>query len=419
MGSQVAITLINLATGVVTARLLGSEGRGIFAAVTTWPQLYALIALAGVGNAIVFRMRRFPQDKAAVAGAALLIWAVATTLVIGFAFAIMPIMMRQYDAETIFIARVCLFGVFVNGLQMLIKQSFVGISQFGVFNIIGILSQLTYLVVLLAIAATVGLTPLGAITALMGSALFSLIIFLPIFFRRIGPRLTGLGETFRGLSSYSIRGATLDIVYALSAFSDKLALIPLLPARDLGLYVVAYSFSRLVQMALPAINSVIFSNMAGRDRHGAKELHDNVYRFLATTLLLGCLSLFVIGKPVMTFVYGEEFSSAAMLFNILLVEAALSVLSQVTIQLFMSLDRPGVVSIIQATVMALSIAVMLVLVPRYGALGAACGMLFAAVVRLAMLFASLKILLGLSLPRHIVDRTDVRLVFQRFGLSAL
>ena len=38
VGTQGLITLANLATGVITARLLGPDGRGIFTAVSTWPQ---------------------------------------------------------------------------------------------------------------------------------------------------------------------------------------------------------------------------------------------------------------------------------------------------------------------------------------------------------------------------------------------
>jgi O-antigen/teichoic acid export membrane protein len=418
LGAQVAITLINIATGVVTARLLGSEGRGIFSAVTTWPQMLALVSIAGIGNAIVFRTRRSPEEAARIAGAAIVLWAGTCTLVVAIGIVAMPVMMRQYSAETTLIAQICLFGVFINGLQMVIKQAFVGISEFGIFNIIGILSQSSYLIALLAIAALGKLTPIGAIIALMGSGIFSLLIFLPAFFRRISPKFTKLRSEMRALISYSARGAVLDIVAALSAYSDRLVLIPLLPARELGFYVVAYSFSRLVQLALPAINSVVFSHMAGRDSDGAKLLHDHAYRFLATTLVVACLGLFIIGKPAMTLVYGQEFGVAAVLFEILVVEAALSVLAQVTIQLFMSLDRPGTVSVIQGIVMAFSVTVLCILVPLYGALGAACGMLLAAVTRLGLLLFSLKVMLKLPLPRHLLDRADLRYMFQRLGLSA-
>ena len=39
VGTQVCIVLINIVTGVISARLLGPEGRGEYTAVTTWPVL--------------------------------------------------------------------------------------------------------------------------------------------------------------------------------------------------------------------------------------------------------------------------------------------------------------------------------------------------------------------------------------------
>src|SRR3954452_23746026 len=66
LGAQVFITLINVVTGVITARLLGAEGRGIYAAVTLWPPLLASLATAGLGTAVVVRMRKAGENAGAI-----------------------------------------------------------------------------------------------------------------------------------------------------------------------------------------------------------------------------------------------------------------------------------------------------------------------------------------------------------------
>ena len=73
VGTQVLIVMMNLATGIITARLLGAEGRGVYVAITLWPPLLAMLATAGLNSAVVFRMRRNPGAPDAVAGAALLL----------------------------------------------------------------------------------------------------------------------------------------------------------------------------------------------------------------------------------------------------------------------------------------------------------------------------------------------------------
>src|SRR3954452_16954711 len=50
MSTQILVIGINILTGVLTARTLGPDGRGAFAAITTWPQLLATLATAGLNS---------------------------------------------------------------------------------------------------------------------------------------------------------------------------------------------------------------------------------------------------------------------------------------------------------------------------------------------------------------------------------
>jgi O-antigen/teichoic acid export membrane protein len=100
-------------------------------------------------------------------------------------------------------------------------------------------------------------------------------------------------------------------------------------------------------------------------------------------------------------------------FRILVVEASLAVISQVTVQLFLARDRPGVVSTIQVIVLGLSLAMLLTLVPLYGAVGAAAALLIAGAARWAMLLAAVKLVLKQPLPRLYLLRGDLQYVSRR------
>jgi enterobacterial common antigen flippase len=73
VGTQALITIINVLTGVMTARMLGADGRGIYTAVSTWPQLFATLAVAGLNSAVVYRLRKSPERRAGITGAALVL----------------------------------------------------------------------------------------------------------------------------------------------------------------------------------------------------------------------------------------------------------------------------------------------------------------------------------------------------------
>jgi O-antigen/teichoic acid export membrane protein len=153
--------------------------------------------------------------------------------------------------------------------------------------------------------------------------------------------------------------------------------------------------------------------MSSQSANDSQQLHDRACRFLFGIVVAVCVVLCALGGPLLVLVYGAEFGEATTLFQLLVVEAGFAVMSQVTMHLFLARDRPGVVSAIQVGVLAVSIVTMLILVPLYGAIGAAFTLVCAAVLRWVLLLAFLRIALKVPLPRLIPRRDDLTYVWVR------
>ena len=413
VGTQVFIAAINILTGVITARMLGPQGRGIYTAVTTWPQLLATLAFAGLNSAVVFRMRKAPESVGRVAAGALMLGTAQCLVAIAVGFALLPMLMGKYSAATVLFARICLVSALVNSTYMLMKQSFAGIGAFKQFNLANLWPQLLYLIALLAMLPFGPVTASATILALLGTGALAVFTTLPKFLRLVRPRLPGSVAELRQIASFSSRAAAMDVVFALASNADRLVLIPMLSPGELGFYTVAFSFSRAIQLAQPAIASVVFSHMAGQSASSGQQLHDHALRFLLAALVGGTCVLWLVGAPLLVFTYGPEFAAANAIFRLLLVEASLGALSQVTIQLFLARDRPGIVSTIQVIVLCVSVGALLVLVPRYGAVGAAAGLLIAAAVRWVLLLGLVRFSLKLRLPRLYLRGDDFQYLLGR------
>jgi O-antigen/teichoic acid export membrane protein len=413
VGTQAIVVMINIVTGVLTARMLGPDGRGVFAAVTTWPQLLATLAIAGLNSAIIFRMRKSPERAGEVAGAALILSATFSSAAIAAGWMLMPYLMARYSAATIGFAQLCLVSVFVNSTQMVVKQGFAGTGQFGLFNVAQLLPQLFYLVALVALMFLGAMTARTAVLALLGGGAIALMVTLRSFARVIGPRLRPGFMELHPVASYSARASLMDIVFTLATYADRIILIPMLSRSELGLYAVAYSFSRVIQMAQPAVVSVVFSHMSHATEERGRLLHDRALRLLSIGLLFGCVGLWIAGKPLLAIAYGAQFEAANIVFRLLVIEASLGALSQVTAQLFLSVDRPGTVSAIQVGVLCASVVLLLILAPLYGAEGAAVALVAAAALRWVCLMAAIKLVLRKSLPRLYLTREDLHYVTGR------
>lgn len=418
VGTQVFIVLMNLATGIITARLLGAEGRGVYVAITLWPPLLAMLATAGLSSAVVFRMRRNPGAPDAVAGAASLSAFFSSTVMIAAGAVAMPFFLSGYSPSVVLFAQLCLAAVLVNATQIVIKQAFAGTGQYWFCNLTHLLPQLYHLLALVALALMATLTARGAALALFISGAVAVLSVLPRFVRTMRQcgfhgRAAEVRAELREIRSYSLRAAPAGWVSALILHSDRLVLIPLLTARELGVYAVAFSFSRVVQFVQPALQSIFLSHLAGQGEANSLRVHDTACRFLITSLSAGCVVLWMAGEWLLGFAYGAEFTVAVGIFRLLVIEASLGVLAQVTAQLYFARDRPGMVSAIQAGTLAISLGLLLALVPRYGGLGAAIALLGAGAVRWIALLGGMRLALKLPLPRPYLNGEDWRYLRSR------
>ncbi len=110
---------------------------------------------------------------------------------------------------------------------------------------------------------------------------------------------------------------------------------------------------------------------------------------------------------MLALLYGSEYRSANAVLRILVVEAVFSGATLVLSQAFMAMGRPGVVTVIQLTGLLLTVPLMVLLVPRYGIVGAGAALLLSTTGRFICVLASFPICLNMSVPDVFPKRSDL------------
>ncbi|MBP0496242.1 lipopolysaccharide biosynthesis protein [Pararoseomonas indoligenes] len=410
--AQLVVVLFNVATGVLTARLLGPEGRGIFAAVTMWPQFLASVALAGLPFALTYHLRQDRDQAGGVLGASFLLALLLGILAILIGVLVMPATMRgRYSTEVILFCQVFSALTLANMLSMLAKQSFSALGRIRTFNLLSWADPGLYLVLLLAVAATATLTPERAAFCMGIQTVLVLAWSLLRLFRYCRPSLAGFRLWMPKILSYTARASGAGVLANLASYLDRLVLVALISPHDFGLYVVAFSLSRLLMVLQTGVGAVVLPAMIGTGEAAAKALHDRtlVAMLLAITVAIG--GCFVLGKPLLVFLYGEEFAGAGLLMAILVIEASFSCLCQVTAQLFLALGRPSYVSVVQGIAFSVMAVGLLILAPAYGAIGAALAVTAGTALRFVLLLAAVPLHLRLPLRLAAAFRDLSTLVF--------
>lgn len=404
---RIIALLGNVGSGLLTAAFLGPDGRGEQAALMIMPSILGAVSTLGLHASLIYNVRSDPENGPRYFGNALLLCLGSSLLACLVGWAALPYFLSQYRANTIELARILLFCVPFAISSPLLTGVLEAHGQFGVANRVLYVQSLGTLVLLLLLAFGGWMTPHITAWAYISPCVPAFAYLWWQANRVIRPRPAWRGVYTRRLLDFGLRFYGVDILGGLSGYVDQAVIVFLLDPASVGAYAVALSLSRVLSVAQGAVATVLFPSVAGKDKTNVVEVVARVTRVMCVVNAVLAAGVAVAGPTLLLLLYGARFNAAVTPFLILLVEAVVTSAARTLAQAFTSSGRPGAVTTIELVGVVASIGAMLVLVPLFGINGAASATLFAGCVRLACVAGSFRSILGMRLPRLVINRADV------------
>jgi O-antigen/teichoic acid export membrane protein len=463
---QVLVIIINILTGMITARALAPVGRGEQNAIGLWCQFLGSIFALGLGPALLFNLKHSnpllrknsnpgtdkdvdpgknnpphrtttpdaqslgedasPQNAPSPAeqesanreqesnlyAASLAMGVVQSIGAVVVGIVLMPSLLSQYSADVILYAQWFMVTAPMNLLSLVILNAYKARGMFSVVNQTNYLAPLLTLVLLGILAVTHEMTPLSA-------ALAYRIPFISIFlwkfvdlWKYYQPRFQQMANSVRQLFSYSYRSAGINILSQFADRIDQVLVVKFLPPGPMGLYIVALGLSRMLNTVQNSIVVVLFPVAAARPQEEVVALAGRAARISTLLTLVAAIPLIAFGPWVLRGLYGQEFVDAAPVCRLLSLEIVLKGATLVLAQTFMALGRPGVVTLLQGVGLGLSFPLMIWLIPQFGLLGTGMALLCSTSLRLIFIMLCYPMILKASLPNLIPSWQDFQYLWQ-------
>lgn len=367
--SNAVLPLTALVTGPLLARTLGPSGRGTLAALLAPLALAPMLASFGLTESATVhvgarrRSRRdvlragLPLSLAAGAAAGLGIWLIAPWQMSAAAH---HVVLLRVAAVTV-VASVCL---------NLVRATLLGAGRYRTLYVERALGAASRLVLLVLAALAGWLTVTSALWITVGTGLLAALTLLTVRTRRSDTdgdrrdvrRLRG------GLARYGAHAWGGSVAGPLDARLDQALLLPLIGASELGLYVVAVTLAEATDYLGDAVRQLVL----GTTRDGT----DAAFAVRAIRVLVLVVSMLaavgIATAPVLVrTLFGPEFSGAVPLARILFVAAIAGAASHSLSAALLIIDRPGRQSLAQFASLGVTAVGIAVLVPAWGATGAA------------------------------------------------
>lgn len=376
MTRLVAGAILSLVLSSYLARVLGPAGNGQYALAILLPVMAATIGNLGVGATSVYFVSNRSFPIAEIISKNILVTLVAAS-VAGAAGLLVAL---RYD-EMLFpgvpfrVLAIVLSGIFPFMLFTSLVQVFRGKQNFKSYGILSIL-PVAINPALLLLVSVVGVSVEAAVICWLSSyviallvTLFALRTELRCVLHSVRAKSDYLSQAMRyGITSHLSNIATflhyrIDI-YVLGAFWG---------AGAAGIYAVAVPATEVVWLVSNAVSAVLlpFVSAAGSESPSSRNITPVVARVvLAISALIGGV-LYLGSSYVIKLLFGDPYAQAAEVLRLLMPGVVCWSVARVLCNDMAGRGRPGINLIISLLALIVNLAVVFLLVPRFGINGAA------------------------------------------------
>lgn len=374
--------VISFAYFTVVARLIGVENTGVYFFAITFTTIFTVVADFGLGPILTREAARHDDQAATYFNIAF--WGKVIFGLGAYILVVFFINIFDYPVLTKTL-------VYLSGITMILDN--LGAAFYSIFRA---RKNLIY--------ESIGIVGMQATTLAVGSVALFLhwplhwlilaytipsflnLLYVSFFLRRVyGISVTGKFD-WAILKMFLILSwpfALAGIISRLYAYSDSLLMSKMLSATELGYWSVPYKITFAFQFIPAALSASIYPVMSGlflTDKEKIGDLFLKSWRYLFAIVFPLTFGLMALASPVILKLYKAQFAPAIPVLQILLVSLIFGFLGFVTGATLNATNRQRVQTSLLAVVLVINIILNLILLPKWGIVGAAVAALISNIV---------------------------------------
>jgi len=307
--TQVVSLVFSLAYAVITARILGPEGKGILSLVILVPNLIVLASNLGVeiSNTYFVSGKKY-KTQDIIDNALFLALGIGLFLVV-IIWIFTPFISEVFlKGISVSLLRISVFIIPLGLLQRYLTAILLGQQRIPQLSIVKIGGSVASLLLTILLLVVFNLGVVGPTVAIVLSAVISVIIAL-YFIRQQNFRLFPAfnRNIFFHTIRHGLKGYAGNLLQFFNYRFDVFIVNYFLGVASVGYYMIAVSLGEFVWYIPNSIASVLFPKTASSKKEEANQFTPLVFRHTLLITSAAALGLFAISRFLIPFVFGEKF----------------------------------------------------------------------------------------------------------------
>ena len=374
--SRTVLVPIGIITGILTARFLGPSDRGLFTLLLILPQTAAVFSSLGLDSASIYLHRKHGAPLGALLVNCLLWAAGGGVFIAGMLWLARDLVLGALFSD----ASMAAYVLSIASVPLLLLFQYLGglaraAGRFDISNARAVIEKVLFLAAVASIFFVFGW---GVVACLAAHLVILLVICAWMMWdMRFMYRDAFLGDRqlFRRMLAFGVKTYGQAISSHLHYKADLYLIAAYLGNADIAFYAIGAGLAERLLMMPDALGVVLFPRLSSESQPDAARLAARACR---NTFFLGgttALILAVFGGPVVGLLYGVEYLPAVRPMYVLLAGVVMVGVTRVLMRYFTSVNRHEHNVYIVATSLVVNVILNLVLIPRFGIMGAAAASL--------------------------------------------
>lgn len=370
--AQIVSFVTSLLTGIIIARILGPTGKGTLRLLTLVPLMITSLGCLGIQISNVYFIGRKKYEYQLIAANSFFI-AILLSIVVA---ALYPLLIPKFFGAmkvnvpnsikliTYFMIPLGLLTTYLSsfliGLRRIVTHSYIGITRSVTLLLLIIVCLFIFRLGLYGALMVNIIVPMIALS-LMVISLKDTIKLKPHYERRI----------LKDSIIFGIKGHLGNVAQYFNYRLDFFIVAIFLNPKEVGFYSVAVAIAELIWYIPRAISTVLFPMTASSCKESSKEFLPNIARKMIITIFPTALLILLVGKPLISLLYGKQFS-ASILPMLLLLPGILVMSVGKTLGAYIAgRGKPEYNTIAAFVSLSITVILDIILIPRMGISGAA------------------------------------------------
>lgn len=365
-----ALFVIGLGSSILSARLLGPDGKGIVGSAVALSGIGAQFMNLGMHGAGNYYLAKHPQRLNRVMGNALMLAAAAAVAAVLFycAFQIMP---EWTTLQGLMLVLACTY-IPLNLYQMLQQNLFLGIGDVRNYNRVNLANGILYPVLLLALLLMGSNAPELVFSCTIVTSILTCVIGYVLIRKHLPDAIRPDKQLFRECLPFGLKSYAACLGSYLVIRLDVLMVGHFLGNEQTGYYTVAVALSDVVSMVPNAVSTLLFPEAAAmRSNWERSQFMKQTLKILAIFMAVLTMAACLLSGFFIPLLYGEVYAPSAQIFNLLMPAVFFMALQSALSNYFAAKNQWTGNILTPFTGLAINIMLNAILIPRNGIAGAA------------------------------------------------